>query len=293
VILFCVLAFAQAWVVSLIVWQLGGLQAPQALWLIAVGVMGAPAVAHVLTRLITHEGWGAMRLRPLLSKGWPMWLLAWLGTAALVVGGMIVYYLIFPLNYDSALTMVRKQMPEWYSASPWLVAVVGAIQGLLLSPFVNGPATFGEEFGWRAYLLPKLMKLGSRRAIVWSGVIWGVWHAPLIVMGHNYGTAYPGAPWLGPLAMIWFCICVGAVLGWLAWRGGSVWPAVIGHATLNGLANLPVLFVRGTPNPLLGPTVVGVVGGATFAVVALLLWWRRQAWERPAEPEPSGAADHA
>lgn len=293
VIVFCALAFAQAWIVALVLWRLGGLGVPAALPLMAVGVMGAPTVAHLLTRLITREGWGDMWLRPRLKRGWGYWLLAWFGTGALVVLGMVVYFLLYPQHYDAQLAALAAQIPIVYSVGPWIVAIQGAVVGLLISPFVNGLATFGEEFGWRGYLFPRLMALGPRKAVLLSGIIWGLWHAPYILMGHNYGLSYPGAPWLGPVAMVWFCVIVGAGFSWLSWRAGSVWPAVIGHAVLNGLAALPTMFMQGNPNPLLGPLVVGIVGGVGFAVLAAVLFLSPGAWATPLAAEVETANQSA
>jgi len=42
--------------------------------------------------------------------------------------------------------------------------------------------TFGEEFGWRGYLLPRLAPLGGISAAIITGVIWGLWHTPVIVL---------------------------------------------------------------------------------------------------------------
>jgi hypothetical protein len=83
--------------------------------------------------------------------------------------------------------------------------------------------------------------------------------------------------------MVWFTLTVGTLLGWLTIRAQSVWPAVIGHAVLNGTANLGVIFVRGDPNPLVGPLPVGVVGGAAFAAVGLGLLLVPGAWRRAAD----------
>jgi len=45
---------------------------------------------------------------------------------------------------------------------------------------------FGEEFGWRGYLLPKLLPLGEVKAAVIVGLIWGPWHLPVLIVGLNY-----------------------------------------------------------------------------------------------------------
>jgi membrane protease YdiL (CAAX protease family) len=80
------------------------------------------------------------------------------------------------------------------------------------------------------------------------------------------------------LAMVWFTVVTGTFLGWVALRGGSVWPAVIGHAAINGSAGMGILFAQGTPNPVLGPLPVGVVGSAAWTVLALWILWR---WREP------------
>jgi len=108
--------------------------------------------------------------------------------------------------------------------------------------------------------------------VVISGVIWGLWHWPMIAMGHNYGLNYAGAPWLGILVMTWFTLWLGVILSWLVLRGGSVWPAVIGHAIINAVAGLGMIWVSGQPNLLLGPTAAGLVGGIGFTLAGLILF---------------------
>jgi membrane protease YdiL (CAAX protease family) len=60
------------------------------------------------------------------------------------------------------------------------------------------------------------------------------------------------------------------MIGWVAIRGGSVWPAVIAHALFNGFGGTAALFMRGEPNPLLGPLPVGVI--AALPMTALAAW---------------------
>lgn len=289
IIIFLTLAFGLAWATSLVVYLTGGLQNSPALVpgtpitlalvLVASAVMWSPALAHIFTRLITREGWHDTWLRPRFRQGWPYWLAAWFLPGLLTIAGLAFYFLLFPQYYDPSLGTLRDMLagkvpPNFDLSGPslWLITAAQVAQGMLLSPLINGLATFGEEFGWRAYLQPKLMPLGGRKTMLLMGLIWGVWHWPIILMGHNYGLTYPGAPWLGPLAMVWFTLILSIFLGWVTLKSGSVWPAVIGHAAVNGMANLGVIFVQGQPNPLLGPLPVGLIGGAGFALVALLIF---------------------
>jgi membrane protease YdiL (CAAX protease family) len=281
IVIYLAFAFGVAWACGLIVYLTGGLaNSPQlipgtgitlALVLIAVGYMGSPALAHILTRLITREGWRGVYLRPKLRRGWPYWIVAWLAPAVMTVVGAALFFAIFPQYFDPSLTMIRDLLEQSGQSIPislWAIVVIQTAFGVLIAPLVNSLFTFGEEFGWRAYLQPKLMALGGRKAMLLIGIIWGVWHWPVIAMGHNYGLEYAGAPWLGMLAMVWFTTVIGIFLGWAALRGGSVWPAVIGHAAINGISALGLLFVQGAPSPLLGPLPVGLIGSGAWALLA-------------------------
>jgi len=286
ILIYIAWAFGIAWAGGLVIFLAGGLANDLLTGLILTLVyMGAPAIAHVLTRLLTREGWQDLYLRPNLRREGPYWVACWLGPGLLTLVGLVVYFLLFPRHYDPTLSQVRELMaataaqagqplPE---VNPWTVVAVQTVQAMLIAPLLNAIPTFGEEFGWRAYLQPKLMPLGERRALLLSGLIWGVWHWPVVAMGHNYGLDYPGAPWLGLLMTLWFTLTVGVFFGWAVLRAGSVWPAVIGHGVLNGIAALGALLVQGDPNPLLGPMPVGLIGSIGFAVVALLILWRLDA----------------
>ena len=81
--------------------------------------------------------------------------------------------------------------------SPSLILMLLFVISVFAAPFINSIAAFGEEWGWRGYLLPRLMPLGKWKAYLLVGVIWGLWHAPLVAIGFNY----PGMPVLGILMM--------------------------------------------------------------------------------------------
>ena len=157
------------------------------------------------------------------------------------------------------------------SSAVGMIVVIQMIVGALTGGIINLPFALGEELGWRGYLLPHLCQsMSIHRAILFSGAIWGLWHAPMIAMGHNYGTGYPTAPWGGILAMIVFCIVCGTFLSYLTIRTGSALPAAIGHGALNAFAAAPAYFMAsGVYNPFLGPVPTGIIGGAGFIVVAV------------------------
>ncbi len=284
--IFLAFSFGISWITGLVIYLTGGLQnSPTisiggtsfslALVLLATFYMFGPALANLFTRLITHEGKKDLFLEPGFDhRRWVYWLLAWFGPGVLTLLGVVVFFLLFPQYYDPKLGVLTARMATsgvTTSTNPWLIVFTQFLQAILLAPLLNAISTFGEEFGWRGYLLPKLQPLGARKALLLSGVIWGIWHWPVILMGYNYGFSYFGAPFLGLLAMVWFTLGMGVFFGWLALRSHNIWPAVIAHGALNGIAAIGLLLVKGAPSSLLGPAPTGLIGGIGFTLVALLL----------------------
>jgi membrane protease YdiL (CAAX protease family) len=284
IVIFLGFTFSIAWITGLIIYLNGGLaNSPQispgvtlALVLMATVYMGAPALGNILTRLLTREGWKDMGLRPNFKKGWRFWLAAWFLPVVMTLPGAALFFVLFPQYFDASLSTIQQLMAAspspMSSLSPWTLLIIQLAQGVLIAPLINSVFTFGEEFGWRAYLLQKLMPLGGRKAMLLMGVIWGVWHWPVIFMGYEYGSSYPGYPWAGPLLFIWVTFGMGTFLGWLTLRSKSVWPAVIGHAAVNGVAGVAVFAIAGKPNMLLGPLPVGIIGSLGFALVAIAIF---------------------
>ncbi|MBG0787728.1 MAG: CPBP family intramembrane metalloprotease [Anaerolineaceae bacterium] len=284
--IFLAITFGISWLTALVIYLTGGLQnSPMlaiegaqislAYLLLATAYMFGPAIGNILTRLITREGKANLLLEPKFDHGrWIFWLLAWLLPGILTILGAAFFFLFFPQYYDPQLGIITQQLEAVGStttASPWTIVILQTLQAMLLAPVLNAISTFGEEFGWRGYLQPKLMPLGSRLAVLLTGVIWGIWHAPVILMGYNYGLDYTGAPFLGPLAMILFTVSLAVVFGWLSIKAQSVWPAVIGHGALNGIAAIGILLVKGSPSSLLGPAPTGVIGGLAMLLLAVAL----------------------
>ncbi|MFN2235982.1 MAG: CPBP family intramembrane glutamic endopeptidase [Anaerolineales bacterium] len=282
--LFLLFSFGITWAFALAIHFTGGLadlSLGTTAWFLMVFAMFSPALANVLTRWITKEGWKDSYLKVHLKQNRRYWLIAWVVAPILLLVGTGIYFVIFPHNFDTSYAAINKVLAQTAQrtgkpipVSPQLFILIQAIQVILLAPILNSIATFGEEFGWRAYLLQKFMPLGARKATLIIGLIWGIWHWPFIYMGYEYGFDYPGFPWLGYLVFLWFTFIVSIFLVWLTLKTKSVWPAVISHAAVNGMAPLALLLVKGQPNSLLGPGAVGLLASLPFAILALILFLR-------------------
>lgn len=257
------------------------LQTSQTLQMLVGLVMFIPALGVLLTRLITKEGFHNAMLRPNLKGHIRYYVMAWFGPVLLTVLGAVVYFLIYPETFDPSMkTMIDTAMSQYEQAGITNVTedqirvqyLTQIAAGAFLAPILNAFATFGEEWGWRGYLLPKMKeKLPMLPMLLVNGVIWGLWHAPLTAIGHNYGMGYWGFPFTGILAMCGFCIVMGTLLSYISLRTGSVWPAVIAHGSINGFAAVAQLFYKGELNPFIGPIPTGIIGGLGFLVAAIVV----------------------
>lgn len=238
---------------------------------IIAGVMWVPALATLLTiRFITHEGFGITNLRFGPFK-------PYLFTALIIpLAFAITYGFTWLLGLgqpDWNLDALRQLMVSSGAdvstmppASTLLIVIF--LASLVLGPTVNGIFGFGEEFGWRGYLLPKLMPLGKTRAYLILGVIWGLWHAPLVLLGFNY----PGYPYLGVLWMCALTTAIGIFLNEMTLRYKSSILAGSIHGAFNGQGYGIWRQLFPNVNPLLGG-MTGIVGIVVFT--ALGLWVAR------------------
>jgi membrane protease YdiL (CAAX protease family) len=273
-IIFIALTIILAWIVFLLVPICGLTYGSGASVVILAVAMFMPALSNLLTRLITKEGFGNMYLRPHVKGHVKEYLLLYFGPTVLLLLSGALYFLIFPGSFDPELTtlkgMVASSGKQGLAASTLLIVQV--LIFVVIGPIVNIIPTMGEELGWRGYLLPKLrMFLSDRASLIITGAIWGIWHLPVIVMGHNYGTSYWGYPVLGILAMIVFCVVLGIIEGYISIKLESAIPAAMIHSTVNAGAALPIIFANSGYNPLLGPAITGLIGGLPFIVLAVIL----------------------
>lgn len=200
-----------------------------------------PALANVITRKLTHEGWNNSMLHLKLKGNIKYYLIAVFTLVVTAVAEGVLITIIYGNADFSDIGGGMKGMQL-------IGNVLLTISVVPLMAF----NTFGEEFGWRGYMNQKMEPLlGTTGTIVVGGILWGLWHAELTVAGHNFGTEYEGYPYLGILAMCINCTFIGMGLMWLTKKTGSVYPAAIMHAANNfGGASLRQLFISGIPEDL-------------------------------------------
>jgi membrane protease YdiL (CAAX protease family) len=164
--------------------------------------------------------------------------------------------------------------------SAYLALMVGlAFVGTLLLVWLQA---FSEEIGWRGYLLIRLMqRLGPWRGLLFHGVIWGLWYAPIFIFA-NSGLARSA---LRASGFVVTCMLLGALLAWLRLAARSLVPVVVANATLTLVAGLP--YVLHGLDAGLRSAVYGPIGWMLMALLSAVLAstrWRLAVRVPHAEP---------
>lgn len=243
---------------------------------VLVAYMFVPMLIAILVqKLVKHEG----VIKPLqVSFKLNRWfLVAWLLPPLLAIGAMGVSLLFPGVQYSPDMAGVfdifgqnlspeqAAQMRAQLEALPISYFWIALIQGLIAGISVNAVAAFGEELGWRGFLLREFRELGFWKASLLIGLIWGIWHAPIILQGHNY----PQHPLAGVGMMVIWCMLLAPIIAYVRVKARSVIAAAILHGTLNGTAGLAILMVRGGNDLAVGLT--GVAGFAVLLLVNILI----------------------
>ena len=236
-------------------------------------LMFFPALGVLITRLVTREGFKNAMLHLNLRGNVRYYLIGWFGPMVLTLLGTLLYFMVCPSAFS--LSSYQAQM----ATVPLPETLFWVVQALLMliAPLLNLVPCFGEEWGWRGYLLPKVAaRMKFLPTVLLTGFIWGIWHAPIIVAGHNYGMSYPGYPWWGIIAMCMFCIVAGTLFSFITLKTKSCWPAVFAHGMLNGTASIGVIFLADPMayDRFVGPVPTGIIGAAAYILVAVWIVWK-------------------
>ncbi|MBR4224288.1 MAG: CPBP family intramembrane metalloprotease [Oscillospiraceae bacterium] len=250
-VIFCLISFVPAVIISEITAHIYGRgywsnedTPAYALSLIGLAMM-VPAIAHIITRAVTREGFDekdmylTMRMRGNIK---------WYAIAIILPAVYSFAEVLVSAGYNGVMGYMTVDGDTLFDAV--IVLLNAAAMSVLL--FIPG---FGEEFGWRAYMMPKLMKImPGWAALLTGGVIWGLWHAPLTIHGHNFGTDLPGHPFTGIALMCVMCVLMGTVLTYLTEKTGSVMPAAFMHMMNNDCIGWGTVFFKDVPEGMVSPS---------------------------------------
>jgi len=251
---------------------------------VAMGVvyMYMPTLATVILQKLVYRETVTGPLGVALNVN-RFWLVAWLLPLLLALAAFGLALALPEVRFSSDMTGLLsrfegklppeklEEVRQKLATMPVHPFALALVQSLLAGPTINSVAAFGEELGWRGFLHRELSSLGFWRSAAVIGLVWGVWHAPLILRGHNY----PEHPGLGVPMMVAFCVLLAPLLAFVRNRGKSVLAATVMHGSINATAGLAVMQLSGGSDLL-----VGLTGAAGFVVLlvanaGLLLYERR------------------
>ena len=177
------------------------------------------------------------------------------------------YMTDFFAQYESLVSPEELEaMRQQVTSNPWLPLLMMVGQSLAAAVTINLLAALGEELGWRGYLHEQLITLGFWKCSLYTGVIWGLWHAPLILQGHNY----PTFPRLGVLFMVMWCILLSPLFTLIREKSGSVIAASIAHGSLNASIGISLVYISG--GHVMWNGFHHLSGFTVLALVNLVIW---------------------
>ena len=268
ILIFLAFCFGISWV-SAGIFYLCGIDY-QSVWgfLFATVYMFFPLVSVLLTQLVTGEKpFSDIGISFRLNKWW--WL-GWLVIIPLPILLSLPVSALFPgvslgADTDSLKQTMDTMQAQGLPLGPWGVGIVTLLSGFVAGLTINALFAFGEESAWRGFLHRLLKGKGFWKECLIIGVIWGIWHAPLILMGHNY----PEHPVAGVFMMVAFCVLVTPLMVFIREKSGSVIMAAIAHGTINALAGLPIVYLIGYKELLSGIT--GLAGFIVLTVADIVI----------------------
>lgn len=233
----------------------------------------APAFAALVTRFIFERNLrGFAWRRPSLREAGGAYLLPFLVSGTMFIAAWLLFGYYSTANTDTKV-----------------------VEGLVVTATVGFVAAaafgFGEEFGWRGFLVPELAKITSfTNVAVISGGIWAIWHWPLILFAADI-TDFDKAPlWFTLPVFSITIVAAGVVMAWLTLRTQSLWPAVIMHGSQNAITQ--GFFAEYTTKEADSVYFVSEIGAlvAVAWVVAAYVFWNRRHALRPVSLNEGGAS---
>lgn len=188
------------------------------------------------------------------------WLTGWLIMPLTIAFAILLSTISKGITFSWGMEDVLGAMPR-----P-VFYILTTLSAMIAGATINALFAFGEEYGWRNYLLAAMKNFSFGKVCLFIGAVWGIWHFPLILMGHNYSTS----PVWGVPMMILFCLALTPIITYFTIKGRSVIVAAVMHGTLNALAGYELILLRGGNSFTKGIT--GFPGIAAMILITLCLF---------------------
>ncbi|MCX8025755.1 MAG: CPBP family intramembrane metalloprotease, partial [Thermanaerothrix sp.] len=148
---------------------------------------------------------------------------------------------------------------------------LGSVIYVIATLFLNTMTfSLGEEIGWRGYLLPRLLPLGETSAFTLTGLIWALWHFPLIFLGKRNFEAGQLIP--KTLLFTLTLVAISSVVGRLWIRHRSLWVAALFHSAHNTVWGLWGNLILPTSTVTLWAGESGIISLVLYTLIALGMW---------------------
>ena len=190
------------------------------------------------------------------------WFFGWL------IVPLIPLLTILFTHWTIGLSFNVPGVPLGFMNKPVGMVGITLLSGMVAGVTINALFAFGEEIGWRGYLLKQFEGKNFLTTSIIIGILWGLWHAPLILLGHNY----PQHPQWGVLMMVVMSIPLSFIIQYFRVKSGSVIVAAVMHGTFNALAGMAFIFIdMNNWNDLIDAS-CGLTGICSLLVVAIAIF---------------------
>ena len=262
-ILFALFVILLSWTAAALFYLLNGDLQTTAGFVFMTGYMFFPLISVVIVQAIHKE--------PILKglgvsfklNRW--FVVAWLLPVVINVVSMFASALVPPMRFSTETPILQDALAQMSQSIPdidaYMLLTLTIISGLSAGITINALFAFGEEIAWRGWLLKQFEGVKFLKTSLIIGAFWGIWHAPLIAMGHNYAQH----PFIGLVMMIIWCVLLTPIIQYTRIKSKSVITAAIFHGTLNASAGLSLMYLDNF-NDLLG----GSAGLAGFIILLVI-----------------------
>lgn len=225
-------------------------------WLV-LPLMYTPTLGCIIARLAGREGFRDVSFTWGGSGGTRASLTALLFPVAI---GLVAYGLSWMTGLTTFGVPESGRLASIANPELRFVAMLGF--ALTIGTVMSCISAFGEEVGWRGYMVPRLVQAQVPKPDVISGFVWCFWHVPLILWGGYATSAYPLLS-----AALFIASIMPVALLYFRWRmaSGSVWPCVIAHGAWN-------VVIQGVFDPYTHGANAAIWTGESGVLTAATVW---------------------